>query len=123
MPLLSRLLIKTAFIHLFVGLAMGAFWSHPAVFHVLTVGWLTQLIFGVAYWLFPRYSKASPYGRHQLVGAAWALINAGLLIRIPAEPRAHEGVWGALLLASSLLQATASLLFVVYFWTRVKTRK
>ncbi|PIQ63558.1 MAG: hypothetical protein COV99_02055 [Bacteroidetes bacterium CG12_big_fil_rev_8_21_14_0_65_60_17] len=123
MPLLSRLYIKTALVHLFAGLAMGAFSSHPAVFHVLTVGWLTQLIFGVAYWLFPRHSKEAPYGNFRLVGAAWGLLNAGLLLRIPAEPRAHVEAWGSLLLASSALQGTAALLLVVYFWTRVKTRK
>ncbi len=123
MPLLSRLFIKTAFIHLFAGLVMGVFWSHPAVFHVLTVGWLTQLIFGVAYWLFPRYSKESPYGHHHLVGAAWGLLNAGLILRIPSEPRAHIDPWGSLLVASSLLQATAAALLVVYFWSRVKTRR
>lgn len=122
MPLLSRLLIKTAFIHLFAGLAMGAFWSHPSVFHVLTVGWLTQLIFGVAYWLFPRHSKEFPYGNHRLVAIAYALLNGGLVLRILSEPRAHDNLWGSLLLVSALVQATAAALLVIYFWSRVKTR-
>jgi hypothetical protein len=122
MPLLSRLLIKTAFVHLFAGLLLGVVWSHPAVFHLLTVGWLTQLIFGVAYWLFPRHSKEAPFGRHRLIGVAWGMLNVGLILRVTAEPRAHDGAWGGVLVASALLQAAASLLFVVYFWSRVRTK-
>ena len=122
MPLLSRLLIKTAFVHLFAGLVLGVVWSHPAVFHLLTVGWLTQLIFGVAYWLFPRHSKEAPFGRHRLIGAAWGLLNVGLILRVAAEPLAHETFWGGVLVASAAFQAAASLLFVVYFWSRVRTK-
>lgn len=122
MPLLSRLLIKTAFIHLFAGLMLGVLWSHPAVFHLLTVGWLTQLIFGVAYWLFPRHSREAPFGRFRLVGAAWGMLNVGLILRVTAEPRAHDASWGSVLLVSAVLQAAASMLFVVYFWSRVRTK-
>jgi len=122
MPLLSRLLIKTAFVHLFSGLVLGIVWVHPSVFHLLTVGWLTQLIFGVAYWLFPRHSREAPFGRFQLIGAAWGLLNIGLVLRVSSEYRAHEPLWGGVLITSGVFQAVASALFVVYFWSRVRTK-
>jgi hypothetical protein len=39
--------------------ALGALlW--PTYLHLLVLGWLTQLIFGVAFWMFPRYSARNP---------------------------------------------------------------
>ena len=34
----------------------------PVYFHLFMVGWVTQLIFGVVYWMFPRYSRDKPRG-------------------------------------------------------------
>jgi uncharacterized protein involved in response to NO len=90
--------------------------------HLLTVGWLTQLIFGVAFWLFPTRtarSTASP----RLVWIAYGALNAGLLLRLACEPAAFSPAvrrWG--LGASALLQWIASLLLVVHFWPRVRTK-
>jgi hypothetical protein len=63
LPQLSRWLIRTALVYLLVSLMVGVaqpsltsagliLW--PTYVHLLVVGWLTQLIFGVAYWMFPR---------------------------------------------------------------------
>ena len=35
---------------------------HLGAIHLLTVGWLLQLISGVAYWMFPRHPSAPPRG-------------------------------------------------------------
>ncbi|MFN8404710.1 MAG: hypothetical protein U0V48_14315 [Anaerolineales bacterium] len=66
MPTLTRWFLKAAILYLLFALVAGialAFPStspisgfFPAYFHMLTFGWLTQLIFGVAFWMFPKYS-------------------------------------------------------------------
>lgn len=132
MPLLARLLIKTALgylagaLGLGIGVAAGWPWAAglgPAWVHLLVVGWLTQLIFGVAYWLFPRHSRERPYGYSAPAWAAFGLLNAGLLLRLVAEPMvARGGVWPSLLVVSAAAQALGVLAFVGYLWPRVRTR-
>ncbi|MGH7499440.1 MAG: hypothetical protein ACREL3_11400, partial [Gemmatimonadales bacterium] len=99
MPRLTRWLIRAAMLYLVAALALGiimqspfaaqspltrAIW--PAYLHLLVVGWLTQLIFGVAYWMFPRYSAEQPRGSERLGWAALVLLNVGLVLRAVAEP-------------------------------------
>lgn len=71
MPRLSRWFIKTGLIYFIIGLAMGCVllaqpvfrWSsgwqvlRPVYLHFLFIGWVTQIIMGVGYWMFPKYSK------------------------------------------------------------------
>ena len=125
-PTIARFFIKTALLHLLLGLLLGLVWSHPAVVHLITVGWLTQLIFGVAFWLFPRVSKESAYGTIRPVWAAYGLLNGGLLLRLLAEPASlqygAESVWSVLLSISAVFQWVASVLLVLYFWKRVRTK-
>ena len=91
--------------------------------HLLVVGWLTQLIFGVAYWMFPRYSAERPRGSERLGWATFALLNLGLLLRVIAEPwHALAGRGVALLVSSALLQLLAGWTFVVNTWPRIRER-
>ncbi|MCZ7546968.1 MAG: cbb3-type cytochrome c oxidase subunit I [Anaerolineae bacterium] len=93
--------------------------------HLLTVGWLTQLIIGVAYWMFPKYSKARPRGSERLGWATYALLNLGLALRAAGEPlmAAQPGAnAGWLLAASAVLQMLAAWAFVANTWARVKSR-
>ena len=91
--------------------------------HLLVVGWLTQLIFGVAYWMFPRYSAERPRGSERLGWATFALLNLGLLLRVIAEPwHALAGQGAALLVGSALLQLLAGWIFVVNTWPRIRER-
>jgi hypothetical protein len=101
--------------------ALAAF--GPTQLHLFTVGWITQVIFGVAYWMFPRYSAAQPRGSEPLGWAAFALLNAGLLLRIAGEPLYRLGrPAGAMLVASAVLQLLAGWAFVVNTWPRVRGR-
>ncbi len=97
----------------------------PLFIHLLTVGWLTNLIFGVAHWMFPIASREQPRGRERLAWVAYALLNAGLLLRAAAEPTqalaADVGV--AFVLAfSALLQAAGGVAFAFHIWPRVRGR-
>jgi hypothetical protein len=89
------------------------------------VGWVSQLIFGVVFWMFPNYSAARPRGSERLGWAGYWLLNVGLLLRVAAEPwqRAAPGpLPGTLLAVSAGLQWLAGMAFVVNTWPRVKER-
>jgi predicted membrane channel-forming protein YqfA (hemolysin III family) len=79
----------------------------PAYVHLFLVGWVTQLIMGIVFWMFPKWSKERPRGSERLALATYLLLNAGLLLRVVGEPaRAVDlaPLWGWLLVASALLQ-------------------
>lgn len=135
MPTLARWYIKTALLYLSAALLLGVgiaaaplvpgLWTSaglwPTYVHLFTMGWLTQLIFGVAYWLFPRVSRERPYGRKRMAWWAYGLLNGGLLLRAFAEPAAWAGrSW--MLAGSAALQWIATILFVLYLWQRVRTK-
>lgn len=136
MPPLTRWLVKAALLYLIAALVLGVamqlpmagrypvlavLW--PTYLHVLVVGWLTQLIFGVAYWLFPRYSAERPRGSERLGWATFVLLNAGLLLRLVGEPWRALGRGGhAVLLVSAVTQLLAVWCFVLNTWPRVKER-
>ncbi len=139
MPELARWYIKTSLVYLAAALLVGVAlavhrmtslvpvldFSGPAYIHLFVVGWLTQLIFGVAYWLFPRFSKASPYGHEYLGWGAYVLLNAGLILRAVAEPATgvmYGKGWRVALIGAALCQWAAGLLFTVYIWPRVRAK-
>ena len=139
MPTLTRWFIKSSLVFfvlaLLAGLLLAAnvLWDLPPVFaalgpvyfHLFLVGWVTQLIFGVVYWMFPKYSLGKPHGNEQLAWAVFWLLNLGLLLRVLGEPLntlRPGGAWGWLLALSALLQWIAGLGFVFNTWGRVKEK-
>jgi hypothetical protein len=58
----------------------------PVYVHVFMVGWVAQFIFGIVYWMFPRYSKEKPRGSETLGWATYGLLNSGLALRTLGEP-------------------------------------
>ena len=139
MPLLTRLFIKTALIFFVVAFLVGLVvaatrllplpaWLGaltPVYFHLFMVGWVTELIIGVAYWMFPKFTRDQPRGSVPLAWATYGLLNAGLVLRILAEPlqtMQTSPMWGWLLVLSALLQWLAGLAFVANTWQRVKER-
>jgi hypothetical protein len=88
------------------------------------VGWVTQLIFGVAHWMFPNYSQESPRGHEGLVWTTLVTLNVGLVLRALAEPMAGRGgLWGEALVLSALLQWIGIMCFIVNTWPRVRPRR
>ncbi|MFO7664119.1 MAG: hypothetical protein R6X18_16200 [Chloroflexota bacterium] len=139
MPALTRWHIKTAFIYLTAALLLGvalAFgrvvplpswiaYLSPIYFHLIMVGWVTQMIFGVIFWMFPIVTRKRPRGNERLGWAVYVLLNAGLLMRVAAEPLnslSPGDLWGWGLVVSALLQWLAAVLFVWNAWPRVKDR-
>ena len=132
MPLLTRIFIKTAMICLAFSLVLGILLASgvtnglfPVYIHLLVFGWLTQLIFGVVFWMFPKYSLEKPRGSEALGWWTYALLNIGLLLRAIAEPiqsARPNPLGGWMLILSASLQFLSGLLFVVNSWGRVKVK-
>ena len=95
-------------------------------YHLLMVGWATQLIAGVALWMFPPFSREQPRGDERLGWLAFGALNGGLLLRVMGEPL-HTWTGGPLtagmLVVSALLQAFAIWAIVLLLWPRVRGKK
>lgn len=139
MPTLTRYHIKSGLIYFVVALLLGflilaksilnlpeliiAF--NPVYLHLLMVGWILQLIMGVVYWMFPKYSKEHPRGSEKLGWAVYILLNMGLILRVVGEPLVSikpEWNTGWVLAISAVLQLLAGWGFIVNTWGRVKER-
>lgn len=136
MPKLARWYVKSALLNLIVGAILaalalsqalpvprGLLALRPLAWHLLTVGWATQLIFGVAFWMFPHLTRQEPRGDERAAWVAFWTLNAGLALRAVGEP--VNSLWpGALppivLQAAAVLQVAAAWIFVVVTWPRVK---
>ena len=140
MPTLTRWFVKSSFVYLVAALLAGialvgravlplpAFVVRldPLYFHLFMVGWVTELIFGVAYWMFPVFNREEPRRSPTLGWATYILLNAGLLLRAISEPVVGSGdaaFWGWLLVVSALLQWLAGLAFVTNTWGRVRGKR
>jgi hypothetical protein len=135
-PPLTRWFVKSGLLYLLAGFLLAVLMQWPGVrewawlraawptyLHLLVVGWLTQLIFGVAFWLFPKYSAERPRGSERLGWASFVLLNVGLLLRIAGEPRALMGGDAATLLTlSAVAQLLAGWAFVANTWPRIRER-
>ncbi len=54
------------------------------------LGWATQLIGGVALWMFPPLSREQPRGDERLGWFAYGALNGGLLLRAVRADRELE---------------------------------
>ena len=132
MPLLTRIFLKTAMVYFSLALLLGILITvrapagmFPVYIHLLVFGWLTQLIFGVIYWMFPKYSKQTPRGHESLAWITYGALNLGLVLRAIAEPLHAAQVSqlsGWLLVLSAILQWLSGLTFVANTWPRVKEK-
>jgi cbb3-type cytochrome oxidase subunit 1 len=139
MPAVTRWFIKAGLAYFLAALLLGVILAIPAVVpmppaiavwgpvyvHLFMVGWVTQLIFGVVYWMFPRSSKEKPRGHEGLAVATFVLLNIGLVLRAIGEPIQSlwpAPAWGGLVALSAIVQWVAGMLFVINTWARVKER-
>lgn len=133
MPIVSRAFIKVSFLWLAAALTVSVVGSLtspamlavllPTHLHLFVVGWVTNMIFGIALWLFPKMSKEKPRGWETLSWACLVTLNIGLALRAVAEPAPAlwpEFPWQPLLAVSAVLQWTGGICFVINAWPRVK---
>ena len=139
MPRLTRWFLKAGLLYLVAAAALGGLmllqsplalpaWLlvlRPVYLHLFMVGWVTQLIFGIVFWMFPKLTRERPRGSERLGWVVFVMLNAGLLLRAVAEPLTTlrpDVSAGWLLVLAAILQLIACLGFVANTWGRVKER-
>lgn len=129
MPRLSCWFIRAALLHLILGFTLGGILLfhkglplHPALWRLLPAhiefllfGWIIQLIFGVAFWIFPRFWRSR--GNETPAWIAFGLLNlgvwlagVGLMLNAPAWFPA----------VGRLAEVGAAVAFALHLWPRVK---
>jgi hypothetical protein len=133
---LIRLYVKTSFVFLMLGLALGGYiavevnllgravpWPLiTAHTHLVLVGFMLMLVFGVATWMFPRPARDDARYRPGLAWFVYWLLTVSTAVRALGEVvAAFAGSRGSPLAAlGGLGQVAAAIVFVVNMWTRVR---
>jgi hypothetical protein len=135
-PLVRRY-VKTSFVFLLAGMLLGGYatlevnvrgrgvpWPLiTAHVHLLLVGFVLMLIFGVATWMFPRPARDDVRYRPWLAEAIYWVLTVSTAVRALGElGSAAAGLRGGSWLAAlgGAGQLAATLLFVVNMWVRVR---
>jgi heme/copper-type cytochrome/quinol oxidase subunit 1 len=136
MPTLVRRYVKTSFAFLLAGLALGAYitvevnlrgrgvpWPIvTAHVHLLLVGFMLTMVFGVATWMFPRPGRDDRRYRPGLADLVYWLLTIATVTRLAGELAAaasgSRGSWIAAL--GGLGQIAAAVVFVANMWSRVR---
>lgn len=134
---LVRRFIKTAIGFLAVGLAIGTWliirrelfdhhaspYEASAHVHALFVGFVIQMILGVALWLFPRPDKSDERYSPRLVSVAYWMLTIGTAGRVAAELlRTYVDGLGIRLtiVICGVAQVAGILLFFFTMWSRIR---
>lgn len=135
MPKITRTFIKTGLIFFLISLLLGIgieleSISTPALvplfWHMLMVGWITQIIFGVSIWMFPGRAREEGF-KAQLWGwLTYYFLNGGLVLRIVAEPwvTSSDGItFDILIVISAIAQLLAAITYTIEMWPRIQSKK
>ena len=132
-----RRFIKTAIGFLAIGLVIGTwllvrrelFGIHPTSYessahvHALTVGFVLNMILGVALWLFPRPDKADTRYSPRIVSVSYVMLTVATAGRVAAEllrPHADADVLRWAVVVFGVAQTSAVLLFFYTMWSRIR---
>lgn len=124
--------IKASLIWLTLGVTLGvAMAAHPAWtiyrpahLHMLVLGFVTMMIYGVAYHVIPRFAGASLYSS-RAPGWHWGISNIGLAFMIAGFVlRAANAAFGTVILASGgVLSAVGAYTFAYVLWRTMDAPK
>ena len=118
----TRRFIRSSLLWLVVGVSLGVFMAaspgaglyRPAHMHANLLGFVSMMIFGVAYHVIPRFAGA-PLESDRLAGVHLVLANAGLAGMVGGFiARAHQQAFALPLLVCGALTAAAGVLLFVY---------
>jgi hypothetical protein len=135
MPLITRLFLKAGLVFLFCSLITGIILQlefislpifHVLFWHMLMLGWITQIIMGVSLWMFPGRNRVESFSNQKWPWIAFVFLNSGLLLRVIAEPfiqLSTHVIWKMLLITSATLQLIAIGAYIIEIWPRVKGKK
>ncbi|TGL44598.1 hypothetical protein [Leptospira perdikensis] len=134
MPKISRYFIKSGMVYLLFGVLVyglaefpGTKWDvhlMPVYWHMIALGWITQIIMGVSLWMFPKGKNPSPKEGSSFAWIAYFALNLGLCLRIVSEPflYGNKEVFILPFLCSVFLQLVGILSFVFEIWPRLKPK-
>jgi len=137
MPTTTRWFIKSGVFYFILGITLAFLAEFPSLtgnlsllpiyWHMLVMGWITQLIIGVSVWMFPRKHRDKKKRESILVWSAFWTLNIGLILRFLSEPflpilEDHQIIQISIIL-SALLQWIAVLLYTIEIWPRLQNRK
>ncbi len=131
----QRLLVRTSIFYLIVGVLLGFFiqlgyrftifswatyWRTTHV-HLLLIGFVIQMIMGVAVWMFPR-RKNPPYWTPESQGLAlYSILNIGILLRTIGEPFRSRWEWAYWLwVTGSIIEIIAIFYFIALVYPRIR---
>lgn len=92
----------------------------PAHVHMNLLGFVTMMIYGVAYHVIPRFTGHQLHAR-RLAEIQWWLANAGLLLMVIGFCMAPNGVQGATIVLGTggTMAAVAAYCFVYNLWRTI----
>ncbi len=130
MPKFSQLSIRAALLDLVVGGSIGGimlvskaigvwpwiwYWR-TAHIHAMLVGWVLNLIFGVAFWILPRLDAHGWRGSPWLVWLASGLLHSALAVLVWAS----MWPWSAAIYIASSLECLAAIAIAWHCWPRLQ---
>jgi hypothetical protein len=125
MTRVSAWFVRVSLCHLIGGFAIGALmlankglvfavwpWSlRGAHIEMLIMGWVVQMVMGVAIWIFPRFGmRGTSSGGGVTAWLAFGFLNSGVLLVCAGGPGLASG---------RLLEIGAAASFAVHLWRRV----
>lgn len=131
MPKISRYLIKSGMLYLLFGVLVygisefpGSQWKIqliPVYWHMIALGWITQIIMGVSLWMYPKGKKQIPKTGSILSWLAYCSLNLGLILRIFSEPFLYLNREISILpfVCSIFFQLAGILCFILEIWPRL----
>ena len=137
MPSLTRRFLATAAACLIAGVTLGLVmlverevagrWPGPLLIsahtHLILVGGVLELIFGTAFWFFPRPVRGAWQAPPWLGELAWATLTSGTVMRAIAESLPHSqgsAVGSGAILAGAGLQVIGIVAGVITLQPRVR---
>lgn len=137
MPPITRWFIKSGMIYFILGISLAFVAELPFVntgalllpvyWHMLVLGWISQLIMGVSIWMFPRKKHQRENIQTLPAVLAFWFLNTGLLLRFLSEPFIplfkDDGWMRAVVVLSSLLILLSVIFYLVEIWPRVFSKK
>lgn len=135
MPKISRIFIKTGLVFFLLSLLLGVALEIdtinipsfiPLFWHLLMVGWITQIIFGVSLWMFPGRNREEGFAAQKWGWLTYFFLNSGLLLRVIAEPllsTSGNWVWDILIALSAVTQFLAAITYTIEMWPRIQSKE
>lgn len=136
MPAITRWFIKAGILWFITGMIL-AFLAElpvlsagslllPVYWHMLVVGWITQIIIGVSIWMFPRKKRDRLKKQSARTVVSFVLLNSGLVLRFMCEPFIPmfrgESMITLIVIVSSLLQLLGILIYIIEIWPRLQPK-